>query len=89
MSKNESRLVLLLNPKTREELERAAEYDDVPISIWARAELLKVARATAHRKLCATVKKEQPMWCGKPVTQEEYEQHLIDSEATNPKRIGI
>lgn len=68
-----SRLVITIDGSMRKIMEDAAEYDGSPISIWARVELLKVARATAHRKLCAAVKKEQPMWAGKPCTQAEYD----------------
>lgn len=65
-------------------MKAAAEYEELPLSLWARTALLKEARAVAHKKLCATVKKEQPVWAGKPCTQKEYDEFSKNSRAMNP-----
>lgn len=59
----------------------AAEYAEIPLSIWARITLIEAARSSAHKKLCATIKEEKPMWAGKPCTKEEYEKWSKDAEA--------
>lgn len=56
----------------------AAEYEELPISLWARMALLKEARAVAHRKLCTTKKDDQYIWLGKPCTKEEYDWAVTD-----------
>ena len=66
----------------------AADYEEIPLSIWLRNIGLKEARASAHRKLCATVKTETYQWCGRPCTKEEFEKFSAESEATNPALRG-
>lgn len=58
-------------------MSEAAAYAQIPLSIWARAVLLKEARAIEHKKLCtpkASVEKEKIYrWAGKECTKEEME----------------
>lgn len=54
-------------------MQAAADYEELPISSWLRTVGLKEARATAHRKMCATPKEEQYKINGTPCTREEWE----------------
>ena len=64
-------------------LQAAADYDELPLSLWLRTVGLKEARAVAHRKLCATVKGENYKWLGEPCTKEEFEEKSKHSKAIN------
>jgi hypothetical protein len=57
-----------------DEWKSAAEYRELPLSLWARDVLHSAARSTAHKKLCSVktgIEYKTPM--GEPCTKEEYE----------------
>ena len=41
-------------------MRKAAAYEQMPLSIWARTVLLGAARRTSHAELCATPKAAEP-----------------------------
>ena len=51
-------------------LKAESAYAESPLSIWARTTLIEAARASAHKRRCATPKEEAPMWAGRPCTRE-------------------
>ena len=62
-------------------IQAAAEYEELPVSLWARTALIKEARSVAHKKLCTLGKKQEFMWSGKSCTEEE----MIAGEAREKK----
>lgn len=59
-----------------ETMRAAAEYAELPLSLWARGALLDAARSSAHRIICASPKSKdvEYKWAGKPCTKEEFEE---------------
>lgn len=76
---------ITMSERAKKEMQTAADWEEMPVSLWARSVLLKEARAIAHKKLCMTKKEEEYMWCGRPCTKEEYEKFSRESMATNPR----
>ncbi len=71
------RLVLTISDEDRIMLESAAGYARLPISLWARGELIKVARSIEHKILCTPkTEKEAPLTPEQAQTKKNYDKRL-------------
>ena len=83
-----------VDDKAHELMEAAAEYEGMPLALWARVLALKEARRIEHKKLCAPKSQggsdgETYQWLGKPCTKSEMEageKRLALAEANKNKR---
>lgn len=83
-----------VDDKAHELMEAAAEYEGMPLALWARVLALKEARRIEHKKLCAPKSNggadgKTYQWLGRPCTKAEMEageKRLAKAEALQASR---